>query len=261
MQAEPAGVLVSDRGSGRRAVVLIHGFGGDHRAWDAVAAALPPVLRVLACDLPGHGLSLEAEGAGSAKAAARTLLGELKRCGVDEAHLVGHSMGGAVATLMAMAEPERIASLTLLAPGGFGPEINGPLLRRYAQAATREELRACLAAMSGPGATIAGDRLEAMLAMRNRPGQIERLAAIAASITKNGRQGEIPRAALAALSLPVAVVWGTADPVLAFDQTRELPARFRLQAVAGAGHMLIEEAPDAVLEAVFAAIGPAKRRS
>ncbi len=252
MQADPGTFFVSDSGAGRPAIVFVHGFGADHRVWDAAAASLLPAMRVLACDLPGHGLSLGAEGEGSAKSAARALLADLSRRGIDKAHVVGHSMGGAVAALMALAEPRRVASLTLLAPGGFGPEINGPLLRRYAGATGRHELRACLEAMSGEGVVVSDDQLDAGLAMRTRPGQIEKLMEIAAAITRGERQGIIPAEALAALAMPATVLWGTADPVLPFTQSDGVPAHFRQQAIDGAGHMLVSEAPGAVRQAIMA---------
>lgn len=254
MQAEKPGLFAVENGHGPQSVVFIHGFGADHRAWDAIARPLAPAMRTLAYDLPGYGLSRDAEGAGSAKAAARAILADLSGRGIGAAHVVGHSMGGAVAALMAMAGPGRVASLTLLAPGGFGPGIDGPLLRRYARAETAAELRACLAAMSGAGAIIADGRLDDGLALRNQPGQIGKLVEIADLITRNDRQGVIPHEALAALTMPVIVLWGTHDPVLPFAQTDNLPAHFRLQAIAGAGHMLIEEAPDAVRSAVLASI-------
>lgn len=254
MQADPAALFVSDSRTGRLAVLFVHGFGADHHVWEATVAPLLPAARVLACDLPGHGLSLEAEGAGSANVAARALLADLSRRGIDKAHVVGHSMGGAVAALMALAEPSRVAALTLLAPGGFGPEINGPLLRRYAEATEKHELRACLQAMSGEGAVVPEDQLDAALVMRARPGQIAKLVEIAATITRGERQGVIPTEALAALSMPATVLWGTADPVLPFAQSDGLPARFRRQVIEGAGHMLVGEAPDAVRQAIMASL-------
>jgi pimeloyl-ACP methyl ester carboxylesterase len=48
----------------------------------------------------------------------------------------GHSMGGAVSALIAMRAPDRVKSLTLVAPGGMAREINADLLDRYARAAS-----------------------------------------------------------------------------------------------------------------------------
>ncbi|MGC3085787.1 alpha/beta fold hydrolase, partial [Enterococcus faecium] len=64
-------------------------------------------------------------------------------------HLVGHSMGGATAALVAVFAAEKVASLTLQAPGGFGPDINGRLLRHYAAARTHDALQLALEGMFG----------------------------------------------------------------------------------------------------------------
>ena len=137
-------------GAGPKTIIFLHGFGACCEIWRDVMASLAAEARLLAYDLPGHGQSLECEGIGGAKPAARAILADLAARRLGKVHLVGHSMGGAIATLMALADPSRVASLTLLAPGGFGPEINAGLLRRYAAANGRKEIRACLAAMSGP---------------------------------------------------------------------------------------------------------------
>ncbi len=251
MPAEQA-LFSSESGSGSQTVVFVHGFGADHRAWDAIAAPLAPDARTLAYDLPGHGLSLDAAGAGSAKFAARAILADLSARKISSVHVAGHSMGGTVAALMALAEPERIASLTLLAPGGFGPEINAPLLRRYARAADESELRACLSAMSGKNASVAGPVVRHHLGMRRRPGQIEKLVEIAAAITRDDRQGVIPPDVLKKLAMPATVLWGSDDPVLPFSQSESLPSHFKRLAVPGAGHMLASEAAERTSAAIRA---------
>lgn len=237
------------RGEGP-ALVLVHGFGASHAVWHDPASRLIGTARTIAYDLPGHGASLDVPGAGQAKAAARAILTDMGERGLDRFHVAGHSMGGAVAALMALAAPERIVSLTLLAPGGFGEAINGMLLRRYAAAAGEAELAASIAAMSGPGATVPKSHLSPHLAMRARAGQIKKLVEIAGMIARDDRQGVIPRDSLARLAMPVSVLWGTQDPVLPFAQTADLPPDFELRPLAGAGHMLIEETQDAVLETI-----------
>lgn len=242
-------LYVAERGAGSKTIVFLHGFGGSHEVWRRVCAALGGSARTMAYDLPGHGNSLGHLAPG-AKAIARAILADLSIRGLGRVHLVGHSMGGAVATLMALADPERVASLTLLAPGGFGPEINGPLLRRYAAAADRGEIRACLAAMSGPGSVPPEHVVDALFHAREHPDQLQSLVDTAAAITRDDRQGVIPREAFVIFHMPVMVVWGTEDPVLPVEQADSLPAHFHLHHVLGAGHMLVEEAPDLVAEAV-----------
>lgn len=229
------------KGRGAPAIVLLHGFGGYHGDWTDIQVELARDAQVLAYDLPGHGQSIDAPGAGSASAAAKAILADLDRRGIDRAHLAGFSMGGAIAALTALRAPQRVASLTLLAPGGFGPEINGPLLERLATA-DHDALRHAIDGMSAPGfATLTRD-VAAAAAVHGAPGQRAKLAEIAAIIAKDSRQGEIPRAQLATLSMPVTVVWGDADPVLPYHQSRDLPASFRLETLPGKGHMLLNEA-------------------
>lgn len=253
-------VYAAERGAGSKIVVFLHGFGGCHDVWRAVISALPPGMRTIAYDLPGHGLSLGVPGT-SARSAAKAILADLATRGRKKVHLVGHSMGGAVATLMALSEPERVASLTLLAPGGFGTEINGPLLRRYAAAAGRNEVRTCLTAMSGPGELPPEDIVDTLAEMRERPGQLQKLVEIAAVMTRDDRQGAIPREQLGTLAMPVMVVWGTDDAMLPVTQADDLPAHFHLHHVLEAGHMLVEEASDLVASAVRRNINRRRRRS
>lgn len=243
-------LFAAEQGAGSKAIVLLHGFGGCHDVWRETISSLAPSTHTLAYDLPGHGLSFDFPGAGPAKVAAKAVLADLSERRLKRVHLVGHSMGGAVAALMALAEPERIASLTLLAPGGLGSDINGPLLRRYASAADRSEIRACLVAMSGPG-TLSFDRtVDALWTMRRRPGQLEKLVEIAAAMTMDDRQGVIPHDRLEGLNMPVMVAWGTDDPVLPFTQADDLPTHFHVHHVLEAGHMLAEEAPGLIAEII-----------
>ncbi|MER8373891.1 alpha/beta fold hydrolase [Mesorhizobium sp. M1406] len=245
-----ASLFAAEQGVGSKAIVLLHGFGGCHDVWREVISSLAPATHTLAYDLPGHGLSLDFPAAGPAKVAARAVLADLSERRLRRVHLVGHSMGGAVAMLMALAEPGKVASLTLLAPGGIGQEINGPLLRRYAGAADRSEIRFCLAAMSGPSARPLDHTVDILWEMRGRPGQLEKLVEIAAAMTKDDRQGVIPHDRLDGLNIPVMVAWGTDDAVLPFTQAHDLPAHFHVHHVLEAGHMLAEEAPGLVAEII-----------
>lgn len=244
-----------EAGRGGEAVVLLHGFGGHHRVWYDIQPALVRDARTFAYDLPGHGASLSYPDAGPATVAAKAVLSDLAARGLEKAHFVGHSMGGAIATLIALKAPQAVASLTLLAPGGYGPEINAPLLRRYASALGADELRPVMSEMAAPGFTMPTKYVASLTAVRGQPGQREKLEEIVALITKGDRQGEIPRTALAGLAMPVSLVWGTADPVLPFTQTRDLPRSFRLRALEGVGHQLLVEAERTVVQEIRKSIG------
>ncbi|GHD11934.1 alpha/beta fold hydrolase [Tianweitania populi] len=238
------------KGTGPKTIVLLHGFGGFHGVWSEIQPGLVQGAGVLAYDLPGHHRSLSYPNAGPAGVAVKAILADLQARGITRAHFVGHSMGGAIASLIGLRAPEVAESLTLLAPGGFGPEINADLLRRYGAATNADELRSCLNEMSAPGFAMPTKCVVGLAASRGARGQREKLVEIAAAITKGERQGEIPRDMLATLTMPVTVVWGTEDTVLPFSQTQDLPLNFKLEVLAGRGHMLMEEARETVLRII-----------
>lgn len=236
-------LFAKEMGSAGTAAVFLHGFGGDHQAWRAIQPVVAMERATIAYDLPGHGGSLAFPGPGSARAAAHAVLADLSGRGIERAHLVGHSMGGAVAALMAIFEPAKVASLTLLAPGGFGPEINHLLLTRYAAATDAAALRACLEAMTGWFSPVTDDTVAHALSLRAAPGQTELLVEMAKGLAKDGIQGQLPRERLEALEMPVSVVWGDLDNVLPVRQAQGLPPAFAVHRFADLGHMLPEEAP------------------
>jgi pimeloyl-ACP methyl ester carboxylesterase len=243
----------SVKGHGPETIVLLHGFGGHHGDWTDIQADLVRGARVIAYDLPGHGRSIDVPGAGSATATAKAIVADLAARGIQQAHLAGFSMGGAIAVLIAMRAPALVRSLTLIAPGGFGPQINGPLLERFARA-DGDEIRHCLNEMSGPGFETLTRDVAGAAALHGAKGQRDRLEQIVGMIARDSRQGEIPREQLAALSQPVSLVWGDADPVLPYSQTTGLPPSFQLQTLPGKGHMLLNEARRTVIAAIRATV-------
>ena len=238
------------KGNGPKVIVLLHGFGGYHGGWSEIQPGLVNGATVIAYDLPGHNRSLGYPNAGPAGVAVKAILADLQMRGITQAHFVGHSMGGAIAALIGLRAPDLAQSLTLLAPGGFGPEINADLLRRFGAVANADDVRGCLNEMSAPDFFMPTKYVVGLSATRRLPGQHEKLVEIAEAITKGGKQGEIPREMLAGLAMPVTVVWGTEDTVLPFAQTNDLPEAFRLEVLPFKGHMLMEEAREAVLRIV-----------
>ena len=101
----------TDRGAGP-AVLLVHGFALDGRAWQPQIAEFERDHRVVTVDLPGFGPRPAKEGPGTSDA--RAALDVLDALGIDRAHVVGHSLGGAVAFDLALAFPRRLMSLTLV---------------------------------------------------------------------------------------------------------------------------------------------------
>jgi pyruvate dehydrogenase E2 component (dihydrolipoamide acetyltransferase) len=234
-------------------LVLLHGFGGVASVWRDVIARLPVQLPIIAYDMPGHGLSLDVE-AGGAGRMAKAVFADLDRRGISQVHLCGHSLGGATACLIALRAPERVVSLMLLAPGGFGPDINARALADWRDASSEADLRAALRPMCAEGFEPPQAMITALAEARRRPGAQDALEAIYASMFMPGkgqRQGTLPLADLAGLPCLVRVLWGMADEILPVAQSEGLPENVAVERLDGAGHMLIEERPEAVARALI----------
>jgi len=97
-------------GSGGVPVVLLHAQGSTAGTWDAFVARVDR--RVLALDLRGHGESSWAKKY-SLELMCEDVLGFLDAKGIAQADLVGHSMGGRVAVLVAQRQPGRVRRLVV----------------------------------------------------------------------------------------------------------------------------------------------------
>src|SRR5207248_8010315 len=86
-------------------VLLVHGFGADLNTWMFTQPALADGRRVVALDLPGHGGSAKEVGPGDAEQLTEAVSGAADALGLERVHLVGHSMGGAIAVLLALQRP------------------------------------------------------------------------------------------------------------------------------------------------------------
>ncbi len=96
-------------------LLLIHGLAGDHKAWLPQIAAFKDRHRVIAFDNPGSGLSSAVENPTSMQEIAEDVLRFMDALGVESAHVVGRSMGGAIAQRMALTAPGRVRSLVMAA--------------------------------------------------------------------------------------------------------------------------------------------------
>jgi 3-oxoadipate enol-lactonase len=103
-----------DEGAGTP-VVLIHGLAGDHSAWLAQIEVLRRDHRVIAFDNRGAGRSTQVDEPVTTADLAIDTLQLMDYLEIERAHVVGRSMGGAVAQQMALLAPERVISLALCA--------------------------------------------------------------------------------------------------------------------------------------------------
>ncbi|MFQ5773895.1 MAG: acetoin dehydrogenase dihydrolipoyllysine-residue acetyltransferase subunit [Kiloniellaceae bacterium] len=236
-------------------LVLVHGFGGDLNNWLFNQPALAARHAVYALDLPGHGRSGKDVGTGEVAWFAAILAAALEAVGIARAHLVGHSLGGAIALQLALDRPDRAASLTLIAPAGLGPEINMDYVEGFIRAGRRKEMKAVLALLFADPGLISRDMVEDVLRYKRLDGVERALAAVARAAFPGGRQDAVLRPRLAALTVPAQVVWGREDRIVPADHAARLPANVAVHVLESAGHMVHMEKPaevNALIEALAA---------
>ena len=220
-------------------LVLIHGFGGDLNNWMFLQPLLAEHFRTLAIDLPGHGGSGKALNGADAPALARAVAALMRERGIGSAHLVGHSLGGAVALALA---PQAL-SLTLISPAGLGAEINKDYIAGFIAARRGKQLQPVLEMLFADPSLIGREMVEALLRYKRLDGVEAALQAIAAANFVDGRQTTSHRAALNAVTIPALVVWGAQDRIIPAAHADGLPAGVRVERFADAGHMAHMERP------------------
>lgn len=222
--------------------LLLHGIPGSGTDWHEVAEYLAPGHRVLVPDLIGFGSSPrtnrieELWADAQARAVERVLDGP--------AVVVGHDFGGPVALALYRRRPDLFARLVLLATNGFRDApipmpiraVTWPLVGAAAERVL----------MSGPGLRmVAGG-----LADVGDGEQVRATRTIFATALRElpERYGPI-EAVLAQVRVPTTVLWGDRDPFFPVAAGRRLAAAIpgaRFEVIAGAGHFLPRERPEAV---------------
>ncbi|RFU49390.1 acetoin dehydrogenase dihydrolipoyllysine-residue acetyltransferase subunit [Paraburkholderia sp. DHOC27] len=253
-------------------LVLLHGFAAESNSWrpfsQAVARIAAPTQGMLAIDLPAHGKS-SADAAGSLEEMVGALAQTLLDAGITRCHLVGHSFGGALALALASNTLENnaignakrphleIASLTLLAPAGLGPESNGAFIRGVTQATQRASLAAWLKQLFANPARM-DEGFLATAVQQLEPAEVrERLAAVAGRFFPDGTQALDLRHLLHDLTMPVRVVWGQQDRILPVRHTEGLPGHVAVHRFDGVGHLPYLEAQAEVARVVVQNIAAA----
>jgi 2-succinyl-6-hydroxy-2,4-cyclohexadiene-1-carboxylate synthase len=233
-------------------VVLLHGFAGTRRAWDPVVERLDPErYRPLAPDLRGHGAARDAR-----PVSFEACVADILAAAPERFVLCGYSMGGRIAQHVALAAPERVERLVLVATtAGIADAAE-----RAARRADDERLAAF-----ADDATIEqfADRWAAQPLFAGTPPEAARIwredlerndpSALAAALRGMGTGAMEPLwERLAALTMPATVLAGGDDPkfVALGERLAAALADAELVVVEGAGHGLPREAPEAVVAAL-----------
>jgi pyruvate dehydrogenase E2 component (dihydrolipoamide acetyltransferase) len=230
------------RGGGGLPALLIHGFGADLNNWLFNHEFLAEKRAVYAIDLPGHGGSSKQVVNPTLEGFVGTVEAFLNAIHVTQAHLVGHSMGAVIALQFALAHPDRVASLVLIASAGLGNEINAAYIEGFTSALRVKELKPHLEELYVNPKSVTRRMIDEVLKYKRLDGVEQALRAIAAQFFPAGRQAMVLRDRLAELTIPVLVVWGAEDRILSTSHARGLPTGIRTEVIPSTGHMVHMEA-------------------
>jgi pimeloyl-ACP methyl ester carboxylesterase len=225
-------------------LVLLHGAGGHHLYWPSEVRRLTGY-RVFALDLPGHGKS-SGRGLQSIPAYAKKVLDWLAAAGLHRAVFVGHSMGSAIALWLAIHHPEHVAGLVLVGSGAR-LRVNPALLELTSHPATFPKAA------------------EMMIQWYYSPQVDTRLVKLAGKRMKEIRPSVMHGDMLACnefdvkeqvgeISQPTLLICGADDVLTPLRYSQFLAGAIpnaRLELVAGAGHMVMLEKPQAVVDALL----------
>jgi pimeloyl-ACP methyl ester carboxylesterase len=241
-------IHAEEEGEGNPALVFLHYWGGSRRTWSEVMARLSKRFRCIAVDLRGWGKSDRHAANYSLFAQADDVEGVIEALNVKDFVLVGHSMGGKIAQILAGRRPYGLRAVVLVAPAP-PTSLDVPEAQKRSMLAsytTPEGIGDALKVISRRPLTIA-QRLQVT---EDSLGGAE--AAKVAWLLE-GMALDISEQT-ASITVPVCVIVGSADRVEKETALREallpLVPNARFETIKGVGHLSPLEGPDEVAEAI-----------
>lgn len=240
-----AGIDYDEAGAGAP-VICLHGIGGSADSFAPQRGALPG--RVIAWSMPGYRGS--PPDTLTFEALVARLFGFMDALGIEAAHLVGQSIGGMVAMEAAARAPERVRSLGLIGTtpsfGGRDPSFAEAFLKARLGPLDRGQTMAEMAVESAPaicGRGASADVVEAVRAPMAAVPEATWRAVLECLVTFNRRDD------LAAMTMPACLIAGSEDrnaPARTMEKMAEKMPDAEYHLIEGAGHMINQEAPEAV---------------
>lgn len=250
-------------------LVLLHGLLDSSEGWDHLAEL--PCERI-AFDLPGFGHS-DAPLRGSLAAYAADIAAGLEMLGVEHFNLVGHSLGGGIATALAEMVPDRVGAVVLLAPVGFGriplaEAVSLPGIRRVVQSVLPLALSSRLTVTAAYLSMVSNGLLPERAIVDRVTGRGGGLVAGAREGTRAAAEAGRSRNGFHRRGLgydgPVFAIWGDHDrlvPLAHADGVRTAFPQARVDVWRGMGHHPIRERFEDLITTIERATGEAERRT
>lgn len=231
------------------AMVLIHGFSHSLESFDDWAATLSDRYRVIRFDLPGHGVTgPRSDNAYSNEETTAQVAELLDALEIDRFVIGGNSLGGLIAWRYAASNPQRVAGLVLVSPGGYsinnvGDEpVDVPMaVQLYLRLAPEAGIRLATQALYADPSRVTDERIAEIGQMMRQPGVGDALVARLTQFTLPD-----PEPLLASIEAPALIQWGAADTLVPAEHGPRFAAVMpdaRLITYDDAGHALMEEIP------------------
>ncbi len=266
-------------------VVCVHGLGGAAVNWSAIAPLLVGTCRMLAVDLPGHGLT-RSQGRDTGVPAMRALLHRfIEAVQAGPVILVGNSMGGMISLLEASADPAAVRGVVLIDPvlplvpampdryvtpmlAAYALPGLGPLLMSFRRRLSPEDLVDSILSLCcvHPSRVPADVRAQHVAVARQAllqpetEGEISAAARSMIAIFAGDLRGGAYRRAIGSITCPVLLLHGTRDRLVpiavARAAARANPAWTMIE-MPGVGHVPQLEAPDDTASAIIGWLGAA----
>jgi 2-hydroxymuconate-semialdehyde hydrolase len=208
-------------------VVLLHGIGRSLEDWAPQHPLLSGDHRVISVDLPGFGFSQRLPESTTLGVLAGGVWATLDALGENRpVHLMGNSLGGAVAMQMLVDEPDRVATQTLVCSAGFGKEVTIALRmlavpglgRRMLQRIDRYSAPRIERTLFADRAFVTAERVAMAIKVSRQPDfaavylEIARALGGLRGVAPHWRSELLPRAA--GHAKPTLLVWGDVDRIL-----------------------------------------------
>jgi 3-oxoadipate enol-lactonase len=234
-------------------LVFLHGIGGDAETWRPQLDGFSSQCRAIAWDMPGYGDSAPLD-AMTFPALVDAVSALLDRLSIKRTHLIGHSLGGMIAQAFALAHPECLRSLTLVATSAaFGKRQGGEPDLAWKESFIEQRLGPLDRGASM--AELAPKLVQGLVGDDPDPKALEQAILAMAAVPESGYRDAIHCLAtfdnehrLPDIATPTLLIAGEKDPVApprVMRRMAETMPEARFEVVKGSGHLVHLERPDA----------------
>jgi len=241
-------MYMEQKGAGDPSLVFLHYWGGTHRTWSKVTDNLQQTYRTIAYDMRGWGRSDAKENGYSISALANEAEALIEQLGVRRYVLVGHSMGGKVAQLLASRRPAGLVGLVLVAPASPAP-TRLPEDARQQQLHAYDNRETVLQTIAFLSASVPKPAVTEQIVEDSLSGATQAKLAWPTEAILEDISSEVSR-----IAVPVLVLAGEHDRLDSIEQhRREILRRIassQIEIIHGSGHLVPIDEPLQLAEAI-----------